>query len=101
MTARPVGLLMLSVVGLSAFNLLVLLLPPGPLLDMLELMRLPAVARTSLLVAVVINVGLSLSFERWSTEAVTAGLSWASAQWRRGRRRVRDGKAYKPIEARE
>jgi cation-transporting ATPase 13A2 len=92
------ALLMLALVGLAAFNLLVLLAPPGALLDVLELMQLPASARTVLAVAVGANVGLSLAFERWGTQAVALALGWARVQWRHGRRRVRDGKAYKAIE---
>jgi cation-transporting P-type ATPase 13A2 len=92
------GLLMLSVVGLSAFNLLVLLVPPGPLQNLLELLPLPASARTTLLATVVINVVLSLAFERWGTQGVAAGLSWAFSHLRRERRRIRDGKAYKAVE---
>jgi cation-transporting ATPase 13A2 len=88
---------MLSVVGLSAFNILVLLFPPQQLLDLLELMPLPGSARTTLLAVVVINVMLSLAFERWGTQAVTAGLSWASSQFRRGKWTRKDGKAYKAV----
>jgi cation-transporting ATPase 13A2 len=88
---------MLAVLGLGAFNLLVLLWSPARLANILELMALPQWARWTLLAAVVINVALSLTFERWGTQAVAVSLEWASHHLRRGRRKTRDGKAYKPV----
>lgn len=89
---------MLSLVGLTSFNVLVLLFPPGPLLDMLELMSLPSGGRLTLLVVVAINVMLSLCFERWGTEGVTACYGWIMGQLRHSKRRIRDGKAYKAVD---
>ena len=53
---------MLSIISLSAFNVLVLLFPPQFLSSILELMDLPYTARLSLLAAVVVNVILSVIF---------------------------------------
>jgi cation-transporting ATPase 13A2 len=88
---------MAAVVGLSAFNLVVLLWSPRALGDVLELMTLPSMARLTLLAAVAINVGLALAFERWGTQAVAVSLEWAEHHIRRGRRKTRDGKTYKPL----
>lgn len=88
---------MLSLVGLTAFNLIVLLAPPRALIIVLELMRLPMDGRTTLLFAAAINVAASLAFEEWGTGVVASALGWI-AQVRKERRRVRDGKAYKAVE---
>ena len=87
---------MLSIVALSAFNLLVLLMPPTFLSSILELMDLPQSARTVLLVAVVVNVALSVVFERWGAPAVSEFVGYL-LNFRR-RHRNRDGKTYKIIE---
>lgn len=89
---------MLSLVGLSLFNLVVLLAPPHAFSIVLELMRLPFDGRITLLLAVLMNVVASLAFERWGAGAVAEALGWA-VNLRRERRRTRDGKAYKIVES--
>jgi cation-transporting P-type ATPase 13A2 len=89
---------MLSIVGLSAFNLIVLLRPPLFLLNLLELVSLPFVGRLALAAAVVVNIVASLAFEQWGTVAVARFIAWASSLRPDGKRRIRDGKAYKAVE---
>lgn len=88
---------MLSLVGLTLFNMIVLLQPPQLFKVILDLMTLPFPARTTLLGVIAINVVASLSFERWGTQVVAALLGWLMAL-RQQRRRNRDGKAYKVVE---
>jgi cation-transporting P-type ATPase 13A2 len=90
------ALLMLSLVGLTLFNLLVLLRPPQALIVILELMPLPSSARTTLFGLVVINTIFSVMFERWGTGLITRLIS-ALALLRK-KRRHRDGKMYKAVE---
>jgi cation-transporting P-type ATPase 13A2 len=87
---------MLSIVGLTAFNLLVLLRPPTALLNLLELMRIPFHGRVTLLAAAVVNVAASFAFESWGTEGVARAIAWLIAL-RGERRRVREGKTYKAV----
>ena len=89
-------LLMVSIGCLSLFNVLVLLFPPGPIAAILELMPLPYSARWTLLLAVVINVAISMAYERWGAQNV-AVLIGAAMRMRR-RWRTRDGKTYKAVE---
>jgi hypothetical protein len=96
--ANYLGLLMLSIVGLSAFNLIVLLQPPLFLLNLLELVSLPFMGRLALAAAVVVNIVASLAFEQWGTVAVAHFIAWASSLRPDGKRRIRDGKAYKAVE---
>jgi cation-transporting P-type ATPase 13A2 len=93
------GLLMISIVTLSLFNLLVLLSPPRVLLVILELMPLPFSARSTMVWVVMMNVTLSMVFEQWGSEWVARLLGKLSQfQFRRGRRRVRTGKIYGIVE---
>lgn len=87
---------MLSIVSLSAFNIIVLLFPPQFLSSILELMDLPHVARLTLLMVVVVNVILSVVFERWGAPAVSEAVGYFMTLQKR--HRVRDGKTYKAIE---
>ena len=87
---------MLSIVLLSAFNVVVLLFPPAFITSVLELMDLPQRARYILLAASIINVGLSVAFERWGAPAVAQAVGYVMSM--RKRHRVRDGKTYKAIE---
>lgn len=87
---------MVSIGCLSLFNVLVLLLPPGPIAAILELMPLPFSARWILLVAVVVNVLISMAYERWGAHSVA--LLIGSAMRMRRRWRTRDGKTYKAVE---
>lgn len=91
------GWLMFSITSLTLFNLLVLLYPPQPVRHILELMTIPFPARLSLLFAAVVNVLLSVAFEEWGTQVV-AQVIGAVIHLRRGRRRTREGKAYKAVE---
>ncbi|KAA1476776.1 P-type ATPase [Dentipellis sp. KUC8613] len=92
------GLLMLSLIALTLFNVLVLLAPPAAFMEVLQLMPLPFGARLTLLVAVVANVAASLAFERWGVEVVASVVGMCTGG-RDGRKRIRDGKAYKAIES--
>ncbi|KAK0504701.1 hypothetical protein EDD18DRAFT_1126008 [Armillaria luteobubalina] len=91
------ALLMLAIGVLSTFNLVILLFPPGVLTEWLTLMALPAHARMVLLIAVVVNIGVSLLFEQYGAHTV-ATIIGILLSWRRGRRRDRDGKVYKAVE---
>lgn len=91
------GWLMFSIVTLTLFNLLVLVHPPQPVRQILELMVLPFSARMSLLFATIFNVALSMAFEEWGTQVV-AQVIGALFHLRPDRRRFREGKAYKAVE---
>lgn len=93
--SRLEALLMLSIIALSAFNIVVLLAPPKFLSSILELMTLPTAGRATLLIAVVVNVALSMIFEKWGAPAVAELVGYVLNL---RRRRVRDGKTYKAIE---
>lgn len=82
---------------LAALNILLLLTPPQTFLVILELMNLPFSARSTLLLAVAVNVLLSTIFEKWGTQVV-AGALGLLFELRRSRRRERDGKTYKAVE---
>lgn len=84
---------------LSGFNVLVLLAPPKLVSNLLTLMPLPVVGRYVLLVAAVVNVGISMVFEEWGTPNVSAVIGLLTRWWQRGRRRTRDGKIYKVVES--
>lgn len=88
---------MFSIVTLAVFNMIVLLYPPEPVRKVLELMLLPFSARSSLLLAVIINIVLSMAFEEWGTRVIAQALGMLF-RLRNGRRRTREGKAYKAIE---
>ncbi|PCH43850.1 Ca-transporting ATPase [Wolfiporia cocos MD-104 SS10] len=90
------SLFMVSIGFLSLFNIVVLLAPPRPLAAILELVPLPWSARKTLLLAVVINIALSMVYEQWGTQAVSRVIG--SIMQLRHARRVKDGKAYKAVE---
>ncbi len=87
---------MLSIGCLALFNLVVLLVPPAFLTSVLELMDIPFSGRVTLVVAVVVNIVLSVAFERWGAPAIAQLIDYLSNL--RRRHRVRDGKTYKAIE---
>ncbi|KAH7925940.1 hypothetical protein BV22DRAFT_1112020 [Leucogyrophana mollusca] len=91
------GWLMLAIITLSLFSLLVLLHPPKLLALILELMPIPFSARAWLVVFVGANVVLSLAFEQWATQVISQIIG-VLLNWRRGKRRFREGKAYKAVE---
>ncbi|VDB96191.1 unnamed protein product [Peniophora sp. CBMAI 1063] len=88
------GWLILSLAGLSAFNLLVLVAPPRFIAGILELVDLPPIARWTYFGAVIFNVFASMAFERWAVPVV-AGI--IGELLHRRRRKVRDGKAYRAL----
>lgn len=87
---------MISIGALTLFNILVLLAPPPFLVSILELENLPFSGRSTLLVAVVINIILSMSFERWGAAVVAQTVGYFMDL--RGKHRVKDGKTYKIVE---
>jgi cation-transporting P-type ATPase 13A2 len=93
-----IGWLMLSLVTLSAFNIMVLLRPPQAVADILELMPLPSSGRFTLLATAAANVILSVAFERWGAPSVARVVGWVLRSRRNSRGRVREGKIYKAVE---
>ncbi|KAF8894948.1 Ca-transporting ATPase [Gymnopilus junonius] len=91
--------LMLSMCLLSAFNVIVLLVPPKIIVKLLTLMYLPMMARYTLLLAAGINVLMATSFEKWGTQATSTIIGTVIRWWQGGKKRVRDGKTYKVIES--
>lgn len=87
---------MFSLASLSAFNLVVLLVRPRLLASLLELVPLPFSARTTLLIAVVVNIVLSLAYEQWGTQLLARMIGFVMQL--RQRRRISDGKMYKAVE---
>ena len=87
---------MISIGSLTLFNVLVLLAPPAFISDVLELEDLPFSGRSTLLFAVVVNVALSMAFERWGAQTVSRAVGYVINF--RGKHRVKDGKTYKVVE---
>jgi cation-transporting ATPase 13A3/4/5 len=92
------GWLMLSAFLLTSFSTFVLLGSPHKVKSLLGLMTIPVTGRYTLLVAVVINVGLSMAFEEWGTQRISTAIGsiveWLQHRhWRRG-----DKAAYKLVE---
>lgn len=75
---------------LSGFNILILLAPPSAVANILTLMPLPVAGRYVLLVATVMNVGISMAFEEWGTPSVSTVIGLIMKWWQRGRRRSRE-----------
>ena len=75
---------------------MVLLTPPTFVLSILELEDLPFAGQLTLLMAVVVNVALSMGFERWGAGTVAQVVGYVMNL--RGRHRVKDGKTYKVVE---
>jgi len=91
------GLYMASVVFIALINVWLLLAPPRSFITLFELMRMPFIARFTLLVAVLLNVLLSVGFEAWGTGFVADSITVVAYLLRHRRRR--DGKTYKAIES--
>jgi cation-transporting P-type ATPase 13A2 len=91
------GWLMLSLVSLSLFNLSVLLAPTKFVSALLELMPVPISARMTLLWATIINVAVSIAYERWVAQLV-AELVGMFVSHHESRRRVKDSRMYRAIE---
>ena len=78
---------MFSIGLLTAINLVVLLAPSKLVILMLELMILPFEGRTLLLWVVVVNVVLSMMYEKWGVGAVARVVGWV-IRLRGGKRRA-------------
>ena len=91
------GLLMMSLVALSLFNVSVLLAPIRLISGLLELVPLPISARLTLLWAAIINVAVSVGFERWVAQAVAEGVGMFMSQ-HEVRRRIKDSRVYRAVE---
>jgi cation-transporting P-type ATPase 13A2 len=88
---------MLSLVALSLFNVSVLLAPIKLISALLELVPIPISARLTLLWAAVINVGVSVGFERWIAQVVADMVGMFMTQ-HEGRRRVKDNRVYRAVD---
>jgi len=93
------GWLMFSLVTLGLINTVILLSPPKFAMILLELMKLPQHARRTLLVGVVVNVVVSVMFERWGVQYL-AGIVGSLMKMYEEHRRIRLGKAYKLVDGR-
>lgn len=88
---------MLSLVALSLFNVSVLLAPIKLISAFLELVPIPISARLTLLWAAVINVAVSVGFERWISQVVADMVGMFMTQ-HEGRRRVKDNRVYRAVD---
>ena len=91
------GLLMLSLVALSLFNVSVLLAPTKFISALLELVPIPLSARLTLLWAAIINVAVSVGFERWIAQVVADMVGMFVSQ-HEGRRRIKDNRVYRAVD---
>jgi cation-transporting ATPase 13A2 len=90
---------MLSLVALSLFNVSVLLAPIKFISALLELVPIPISARLTLLWTAIINVAVSVGYERWIAQAVADVVGMImSSQQQDGRRRVKDSRVYRAID---
>lgn len=87
---------MLSIGTLACINIVVLLMPPPFIVSILELEDLPFPGRVTLLFGVVVNIFLSIAFERWGSSAVAQLVGYVMHL--RGKHRSKDGKTYKVVE---
>ena len=94
------GWLMLSLIALSLFNVAVLLVPTKFMSAVLELMPLPLSARLTLLWVAVINVAVSVAFERWVAQLIADVVGMLVSE-HEGRRRIKDSRVYRAITDRE
>lgn len=90
---------MLSLAALTMFNMLVLLSPPQAIVDLLTLMILPKDGRVKLLMAIAINMAVSITYEEFGALMVS-GMVGHIIKWRKNNLKVRetDGKVYKAVE---
>lgn len=88
-----IGLLMASLVALTAFSTLVLFAPPQSIRLLLDIMPIPSSAKMTLFAGAVLNAAVCFGFERWNP--IAAALEVIS---RRQRRRVKGGLEYKAVE---
>lgn len=87
---------MFSLVLLGLINTLILLSPPKFTVVLLELMKLPRSARSTLLVGVVVNIVVSVMFERWGAQYL-AQIVGSLTKIYQEHRRTRLRKAYKLV----
>ena len=90
---------MFSLITLGLINTMTLLLPPKPAKVILELKRLPFSGRTTLFTGVVVNVIVSVVFERWGAQYLSRVVGSLVRMYQE-HRRVRSGKAYKLVDGR-
>lgn len=90
---------MFSLAILGLINTVILLLPPKFTVILLELMILPYSARTTLLAGVVVNIILSVMFERWGVQYL-AQIVGSLIKMYQEHRRIRLEKAYKLVDGR-
>jgi cation-transporting ATPase 13A2 len=88
---------MLSLIALSLFNVSVLLAPIKLISALLELVPIPISARLTLLWAAIINVVVSVGFERWIAQPVAEMIGMLMTQ-HEGRRRVKDNRVYRALD---
>jgi cation-transporting ATPase 13A2 len=88
-----------SLVVLGLINTVILLSPPKFAMFLLELKRLPRSSRTTLLFGVVVNILVSVMFERWGVQYL-AQIVGSLTKMYREHRRVRSSKAYKLVDGR-
>lgn len=90
---------MFSLITLGLINTVTLLLPPKPAKVLLELKRLPLSGRTTLFFGVVINVVVSVAFERWGAQYLSRVVGSLVRMYQE-HRRVKSSKAYKLVDGR-
>ncbi len=88
---------MLSLVVLSLFNVSVLLAPIRFISALLELVPIPMSGRLTLLWATVINVAVSVGYERWMAQVVADAVGVFVSQ-QDGRRRIKDNRVYRAVD---
>ena len=88
---------MLSLVALSLFNVSVLLAPIKFISALLELVPIPISARLTLLWAAIINVAVSVGYERWIAQVIADVVGMIVSQ-QDGRRRMKDNRIYRAVE---
>ena len=89
---------MLALTVIGVINAWLIVHPSRPLLVLLDLMNLPQSARLILVLTVLVNVALSVLFERVATTSVGKIMGMAIDALR-SRSRVRGGKVYKAVES--
>lgn len=93
------GWLMLSLTLLGLINTMILLSPPRFVMVLLDLMIIPYSARTTLLTGVVMNIVLSVMFERWGVQYLAQIVGSLTKAYQE-HRRIQLGKAYKLVDGR-
>lgn len=89
---------MLSLVALSLFNVSVLLAPIKLISGLLELVPIPISARLTLLWAAIINVAVSVGYERWIAQVVADAVGMILASQQDSRRRIKDNRVYRALD---